>query len=132
MNFSQLPSNRKFGLFFAAIFGTMALYHFYAGSSERLLALWAACSVLFALIAFFLPQALSPLNKMWFRLGNFMSLIVNPLVLGAIFFFLLTPYSIIGRLMGRDELRLKKKPVNSYWVIRIPNGPASDSFKNQF
>ena len=61
-----------------------------------------------------------------------MGKVVSPIVLGLIFFGMLTPVGIIGRLLGRDELRLKKAPVTSYWIDRDPPGPAPDSFKNQF
>ena len=61
-----------------------------------------------------------------------MGKVVSPLVLGVIFFLLISPVALIGRLFGRDELRLKKANSNSYWIDRVPPGPAGDTFKNQF
>lgn len=61
-----------------------------------------------------------------------MGKIVSPIVLGLIFFTLLTPCAMIGRLFGRDELRLKLPNTESYWVERTPPGPDPDSFKNLF
>ena len=78
------------------------------------------------------PQWLRPFNRAWFLLGELLGKIVSPIVLGVIFFLLITPVALVGRLLGRDELRLKRKPVNSYWVDRTPPGPEADSFKNQF
>jgi hypothetical protein len=132
MDYSQLPSERKFGLFFAFVFAGLAAFNFYNDSSVWSWIFLLIASFLVTFVAILLPRALSPFNKVWFRLGHFMSLIMNPLVLGIIFFLFLTPFAIIGRLIGRDELRLEKKPVNSYWVDRLPSEPASDSFKNQF
>jgi hypothetical protein len=66
------------------------------------------------------------------KLGELMGKVVSPLVLGVIFFVLLTPVGLIGRLLGRDELRLKRTNSESYWIDRVPPGPAGDSFKNQF
>src|SRR5436305_1539758 len=74
----------------------------------------------------------SPLNKAWFHLGEWLENSVSPIVLGLIFFGLLTPISILTRLFGRDELRLKRRAVNSYWVDRTPPRPTAQSFRNQF
>ena len=78
------------------------------------------------------PRLLAPFNLAWFKLGLLMGKVVSPIVLGIIFFVLLTPVAVIGRLFGRDELRLKRKAVQSYWIERVPPGPDGDSFKNQF
>jgi hypothetical protein len=53
-------------------------------------------------------------------------------VLGAIFFLLLSPIAILMRIFGRDELKIKKRDVSSYWVERQPHGPSPESFKEQF
>jgi hypothetical protein len=66
------------------------------------------------------------------QLGALMGRVVSPLVLGTIFFLLITPISMLARLFGRDELRLKKIDTSSYWIARAPPGPDGDSFKNQF
>jgi hypothetical protein len=65
-------------------------------------------------------------------LGILLGRIFSPFVLGVIFFVLLTPISILTRLFGRDELKLKKRSLESYWVDRSPPGPPLDSFKNQY
>jgi hypothetical protein len=127
---NQLPSNKNFGLFFSAIF-LIAAYAF--------LNLWGEFAVfalitstLFAITAFLTPQILTPLNRLWFSLGLLLGKIVSPIVLGLIFFVLITPVSIVTRLYGRDELKIKKRTVKSYWVDRSPPGPQSESFKNQY
>ena len=89
-------------------------------------------SALFVLVAFWAPQILSPLNRLWFSLGLLLGKIVSPIVLGLIFFLLITPVSLVTRLFGRDELKIKKRTVESYWVDRSPPGPPSESFKNQY
>jgi hypothetical protein len=58
--------------------------------------------------------------------------IVSPIVLGLIFFVLITPAALITRLFGRDELKIKKRTVESYWVDRSTLGLESESFKNQY
>lgn len=131
MTLENLPSDKKFGLFFAAIFFVGFGYSFYR--NFQLLAVFSGlASVGFFGLATCLPHTLRPLNLLWYRLGNLLGLIVSPLVLGIIFFVLLTPLAVLLRLAGRDALALKKFDRNSYWVNRDPVGPDPESFKDQF
>ena len=129
-----LPSERSFGLLFGAVFVLLAAYgwFFKSWSSAVELSL-LGLALAFVLLGFVAPKILSPLNWLWFQLGQLLGKIVSPIVLGAIFFLLLTPVSLVTRLFGRDELRLKRKASQtSYWLDRAPPGPAPESFKNQF
>ena len=127
----QLPSNQKFGWLFTLVFSIAAVYALWNGANT-----WAVTFVglaaLFALFARVAPAALAPLNRLWFGLGILLGKIVSPVVLGVIFFLVITPVSLVTRLFGRDALLLKKREVNSYWIDRTPPGPAPESFKNQF
>ena len=78
------------------------------------------------------PKVLRPLNRVWYELGVLLGKVISPIVLGVMFFVLITPIAVITRIFGRDELKIKKLFVQSYWVDRLPPGPPSDSFKNQF
>ena len=75
---------------------------------------------------------LSPLNKLWMRLGLLLGMIMSPIVMGIIFFGLFTPISLVMRLLGRDELKLKPKPCQSSWRLVEHSRPDLQSFKNQF
>ena len=128
---NHLPSNKKFGLFFSAVFVLIAAYtHFQFRIEFAVFALLT--SALFAIAAFLTPQFLTPLNHLWFSLGLLLGKIVSPILLGLIFFVLITPVSLVTRLFGRDELKIKKRTVESYWVDRSPPGPNAVSFKNQY
>lgn len=128
----NLPSNRNFGFLFAGVFALLSAYAAYQGSASSKVYGWLIAGVIVGLIAVTAPNLLTPFNKAWMKLGELMGKVVSPLVLGVIFFVLITPVALIGRLLGRDELRLKKANVNSYWIDRVPPGPAGESFKNQF
>ena len=131
MIIKQLPSNKKFGLFFSTIFLLLAAYAYWKIRFDFALVALIP-SIFFAIATFFSPQILSPLNRLWYSLGLLLGKIVSPIVLGVIFFVLITPVSLLTRLFGRDELKMKKRSVESYWVDRSPCGISSDSFKNQF
>lgn len=72
-----------------------------------------------------------PLNKLWMRFGLLLGMIVSPIVLGVVFFVVFTPIAFVMRLSGRDQLRLKFRERQSYWIKRDASVLA-DSFKNQF
>ena len=124
-------SERSFGLVFAAVFLLVALWPLLDRASPRW---WAvALAAAFMLCAFLAPRALAPLNLLWFRFGELLHRIVSPVALGVIFFGAVTPYALVMRLFGRDELLLRKRSARaSYWVRREPPGPPPDSFHNQF
>lgn len=132
INDSPTPSNRNFGFLFAGVFAFLSAYGAFQGSDVARVYSWLIAGVAVGLVAVVAPNLLTPFNKAWMKLGDLMGKVVSPLVLGIIFFMLITPIALITRIFGRDELRLKKTNFNSYWVDRIPPGPAGDSFKNQF
>jgi hypothetical protein len=128
----ELPSNRKFGFLFTSVFLVLSVYAGYSGSNETRFYSFLFIAAFIGLITVGAPSLLVPFNWAWMKLGELMGRVVSPLVLGFIFFALLTPVSIFTRLFGRDELRLRSKNAVSYWVEREPPGPTGDSFKNQF
>ena len=128
----KLPSERRFGALFTLVFAAIGAWGHYKGGSAAASNAWFVAAAVVALVTLAAPRLLAPCNLAWFKLGLLMGKVVSPIVLGIIFFVLLTPVAVIGRLFGRDELRLKRKAVQSYWIERVPPGPDGDSFKNQF
>jgi hypothetical protein len=127
----KIPTNQKFGWFFSVVFALLCAYFFWKSWIE--LTIFAfTLAIFFSLSALFVPQILSPFNRLWYGFGLLLGRVVSPIVLGVIFFLLITPVSLVTRLFGRDELRMKKSSVESYWVDRLPPGPPSDSFNNQY
>ncbi len=132
MTFSEiiLPSNRKFGFFFTFVFAVAAAYFYYSADIRWAYGFISVASI-FLLVTLIKDEALLPFNKLWMRFGLLLGMIVSPIVLGIIFFGLFTPISILMRLGGRDELRLKFYPKTSHWISRS-EPIRSGSFKNQF
>jgi len=127
---NALPSNRNFGGFFSialAVIGTLLIKDYAILANI----LWLIAAIT-GLITWISPESLTSLNRYWFKLGEGLGRIVSPVTLGVIFFVLITPVALISRMFGRDELRLIKRPSASYWIERIPPGPSSDSYKNQY
>jgi len=127
----QLPSNKKFGLFFTAIFLALALYSQWKANTSWVIGS-LVLAVVFATVTALAPKLLTLPNKLWFSIGELLGKITSPIVLGIMYFLLITPIAIVTRKLGRDVLLIKRRDVNSYWVERSPVGPSPDSFKNQF
>jgi len=125
------PSERKFGLTFAAVFVLIALIPPLLGGHFRWWVL--AMGLVMFVLAHLTPQVLKVPNLLWFRFGLLLHKIVNPLVLGALFLFVVTPLAIIMRLAGKKLLNRTYDPAtSSYWIARNPPGPAPGSIRNQF
>lgn len=128
----NLPSERSFGFLFAFVFIALGAYGLLQGWNREANLAGLIAGSLVTLIAIFSPGLLTPLNKAWFRFGQLLNKITQPIILGILFFGILTPIALILRLAGRDELRLKPRKNASYWIDRAPLDPRPDSFKNQF
>ena len=129
---SNLPSNRTFGLLFIGVFAVLGSYSFWKGWGVNATQAFFALSALLVGITFFAPVFLTPFNKAWYQLGLLLGKVVSPIVLGVIFFIVITPVAIVMKLAGRDALKLRKQDVRSHWVERKPPGPEPESFKEQF
>jgi hypothetical protein len=124
-------SNRTFGLVFAAFFALVALLPILRGHAVRLWAL--PVSALFLLAALAAPKILAPLNRAWTALGALLHAVINPLVLGVLFYLVFTPFGWVLRRMGKDFLRLRPASgAQTYWIARQPPGPPPESMSRQF
>ena len=127
----KMGSDRSFGLVFAAVFllvGGAPLWH---GGGVRWWGLGLAAAFLGVALA--RPGLLAPLNRVWFRFGLLLHRVVSPLVLGLLFFLVLTPFAVLLRLFGKDPMSRRFDPkASSYWIPRQPPGPGAGSMTQQF
>ena len=132
MKFSEveLPPNRKFGFFFTFVFAVVAAYFVYSVKMNWAYA-FIAVALIFLIVTLVKSDVLLPLNKLWMRFGFLLGKIMNPIVIGIIFFGLFTPIATLMRLSGRDELRLKFSQKANHWITRS-EPIKSESFKQQF
>ena len=124
MTTALMPSDRKFGWTFAALF-------FLAGAFSHpwMMAVGAA----FAVVTLTRAHWLAPLKHAWMKFGELLNRVVSPIVMGIIFFAVFTPVAFVMRLARRDALDRAYDPAApSYWKRRDPPGPGDDSFTNLF
>jgi hypothetical protein len=127
------PSEKSFGITFAVVALLLAVWLWW----RKDLAAWAlvslAASAGFLAAGFLAPRLLRPLNLLWLRVGLLLHKVVNPLLMGLLFFAVFTPMGVLMRLGGKDFLRLKFRDGNaSYWISRAEAGGAPGSMRNQF
>jgi len=126
----NLPSNKHFGVFFLVILFAVTIYAF-CKAKITLLIISSLIAIVIAIFLIFKPDYLNPFNRAWMYFGFLLGRIVSPIVLGILYFFLITPLALIMRIFGRDELELHAVKLNSSWRAR-EKSQAQDSFKNQF
>jgi hypothetical protein len=127
----KLPSNKDFGILFTSIFFFITIY-FLIQEKPLLFYIFTSLFSIFLIVTIFRPSLLKPLNKLWMMFGYLMGRIMNPLIMGVIFFLMITPIAIVTRFFKRDELVIKKKDRRSMWNTRLENQIKPESFNNQF
>ena len=111
-----------------ALLGTINWWH-----NGRVWPWFGGIAVLFIVVGYLVPTALKPFNWLWFKLGLVLHALINPIVMGLLFYGVVLPTGLVLRVMGKDPLRLKYTPErDSYWIIRKPPGPAPETMKDQF
>ena len=128
---AKAASNRSFGLVFTAFFALLAALGFWHGTSRW--PIWLALAAVALVLALAAPSILTPFNWVWTKLGLLLHRIVSPIFLTLVFYGCIAPVGFLMRLSGKDPLRRKYEPTaESYWIVRTPPGPTSESFRNQF
>lgn len=135
-NFSREEANtagseRSFGLVIASALGILAVLNWWHDGRSWP---WTSMAALFFIAAAALyPSILKPLNRVWFKFGLLLHRIVNPVIMGLLFYGSVLPTGMIVRALGKDLLRLKFEPkADSYWIVREPPGPSPETMKDQF
>ena len=113
----KISSNRSFGLLFFVVFLIVSLWPLTHEGSIRI---WSVIiSAVFLILGLINSKLLAPLNLFWFKLGMILGAIISPIVMGIVFFIVVTPIGLILRIMGKDLLNKKyDKEKETYWIKR--------------
>ena len=124
----KIGSNRNFGIVFFIVFLVVSLWPLTYGEPIRI---WSAIiSLVFLILGLMNSKLLTPLNQLWFKFGIILGAIVAPIVMGFVFFLVVTPIGLVMRIMGKDLLNKKyDKKKETYWIKR--DKPVS-TMKKQF
>ncbi len=126
-----LPSERSFGITFCVVFAIFALISVWRGGTW-----WpwlGGIAAVFGVAGLIAPALLRPLNKLWFKFGLLLHKVMTPLIMGILFYLLITPVGLLMRLSGKDPMRMKGgDDAETYWIDREPIPAGGDHMKNQF
>ena len=113
----KTSSNKSFGLVFFVIFIIIALWPLLNDGNIRI---WSIIvSIIFLILGLLNSKILTPFNKLWMRLGALLGIIVSPIVMGVVYFGIITPIGLIMKLFGKDVLNLKlDKTKTTYWTLK--------------
>jgi len=120
---------RNFGLVFAGFFSLLAFWPLWPLHSPSIV--WLIAAGLSLVLALFMPRLLAPLYRVWMRVGHVLGWVNSRLILGFLFFVIITPTALIMKVMGRDLLNCRIQDKNSYWVLRNTAWVAQ-SMRDQF
>ena len=123
----KIGSNRSFGIVFFIFFLIVGTYPIFFQGELRIWSL--IVSIIFLLLGIINSRLLTPLNLLWFKFGMLLGRIVSPIVMGLVFFLVVTPTGVIMRILNKDLLRLKKKNIKTYWIEK---NNQNNRMKNQF
>tara|TARA_B100000579_G_scaffold422788_1_gene425180 strand:+ start:237 stop:614 length:378 start_codon:yes stop_codon:yes gene_type:complete len=120
-------NNKSFGILFFIIFSLIAIWPIFDSGSLRI---WAiAISLLFLILGIFNSKILTPFKRGWIKLGELLGKVIAPIVMGFVYFIIITPIGILMRLLGKDLLNIKYNKNKSYWIERSKN---INTMKRQF
>ena len=107
--------NIIFGILFFVFFLIIGLYPLKSHGAIRI---WAVLfSLVFIIITIIRPNLFTFLNKLWIKFGIFLGKIISPIVMGLVFFFVVTPIGVLVRILKKDVMGLKRG-ASSYWINR--------------
>jgi len=111
-----MSSNRSFGLVFFAFFLIVGLWPIFQYENVRIWSIIVA--FIFLILGILDSKYLTPLNRFWMKFGLFLGKIISPIVMGIVFFLVVTPIGIIMKIFRKDLLNIKHNQNQSYWVHR--------------
>ena len=123
----KLPSNRNFGVVFCIVFMIISLWPLLNQNEIRIWPL--IISIIFLLLGLINSTLLTPLNKLWFKFGILLGNIISPIIIGIIFFLVVTPTGLLMKIFRKDPLNLKKNNSNTYWIDK---DNSNNNMRNQF
>ena len=122
-----IGSNRSFGIFFFIIFFLISLYP--TLNNENINLYFLSISIVFLILGLLNSKLLNPPNKLWFKFGILLGNLISPIIMGLVYFFVITPIAILLKIFNKDVLNLKQNKKNTYWIHKIKS---ESTMKDQF
>ena len=125
----KLPTNRNFGIIFSIFFLILSIYFYFNFGMNLSTKIFIFLTIIFFILGLLNSKILYPLNLIWYKFGILLGKIISPIIMGIIFFLIVTPIGIFMKIIKKDILNLKFSKQKTYWIKK--SGPKS-KMKNQF
>ena len=122
-----IGSNRSFGIVFFIFFFLISLYP--TLNNENINLYFLSISIVFLILGLLNSKLLNPLNKLWFKFGILLGNLISPIIMGLVYFFVITPIAMLLKIFNKDVLNLKQNKKNTYWIDKIKS---ESTMKDQF
>lgn len=126
----KTSSNRSFGLVFAGVFAILAAYWWWKASGWPLGAAGGAAA--FLVTALLAPQVLAVPNRLWARFGLALGAVIAPVVMGLVFFLVVTPIGFLAKAVGKQFLQLRRNDAATYWIAKDERTTTPERLRDQF
>ena len=123
----KISSNKSFGIVFFLVFLIVSIFPLFKDGNIRIWSLIIA--IIFLILGLMNSKILTPLNKIWFKFGIVLGGFISPIVMGIVFFVIVTPTALIMKVLGKNLLNLKRDNKKTYWIER---SEIKSKMKNQF
>jgi predicted membrane protein len=123
----KIGSNKSFGIVFFLFFLVVSIFPLFKDGNIRIWSLVIA--IIFLILGLLNSKILTPLNKTWFKFGILLGSFVSPIVMGIVFFAIVTPTSVIMKVFRKNLLNLQKGNKKTYWIEK---SKIKSNMKNQF
>ena len=133
LNRQKKKQLRQFGLMVGSVLVLIGLWKLYQGKHETVrLILWSVGGLLIT-AGVIVPKLLTPVYWLWMKLAHLLGWVNTRLLLGIVFFVIITPMAIVMKIFGRDALNRKiDKGTDSYWLPRPPITSIKEYCERQF
>jgi hypothetical protein len=110
-------SNKSFGIVFFLFFSILGIYPIW--NDDKLNLILISIGIIFLILGIRNSNILTSPNKYWIKFGLVLGKLISPIIMFIIYFFLLFPISLLGKLVGRDTCNTSYNPnIKSYWIKR--------------
>jgi hypothetical protein len=115
---------RSFGMTVGSIFALIGFWPFVFGSGKP--RWWAiATAVCLLLPGALFPRSLFRIYKSWMAIGDFLAQTNTTIILGFVFYAVVTPIGIVRRLLGKDPMgRQLTADLDTYRINKMPRPPS--------
>ncbi len=120
---------REFAVLWVLFFGGIALWRGFVRHEETTSLVFGVLAVTVGPVGVIWPGVMRPIFVTWMVAVFPIGWVVSRLLIGILFFGVITPVGLLFRIKRRDVLGLRRRQGTSYWQPKPPPGDVSSYFR---